>query len=174
LRSEASKRLSAAQKLEDAADEALLQWGTNIGNFFKDAISIAPPSNEDVQAGKGEVLFASKDAEGKRVVHATRLDAQLHVIHCSLDSFLKDPATKSGEWEKWQEEFDVEKQTEDIARDLEKYEQLRSAMEKLVPEKVEYGTFWVRYYFLRHVIETEEARRRELLKGMLSFVVRYL
>jgi hypothetical protein len=97
------------------------------------------------------------------VVHATRLDAQLHVIHCSLDSFLKDP--KSREWEKWRESFDAEKRTEEIARDLENYEQLRSAMEKLVPEKVEYKDFWMRYYFLRHVVETEETRRRELLKG---------
>ncbi|KIV99308.1 uncharacterized protein PV09_08969 [Verruconis gallopava] len=163
LRSEAARRLKEAQKLEDAADEQLLQWGTSIGNFFKDAISIAPPSTEDLEKGKGEVLFASKDAEGKRVVHATRLDAQLHVIHCSLDSFLKDP--KSGEWEKWKAEFDVEKRTDDIAKDLETYEQLREAMGKLVPEQVEYKDFWCRYYFLRHVVETEEARRRELLKG---------
>jgi hypothetical protein len=163
FRAEAARRLKEAQKLEDAADEALLQWGTSLGAFLKDAVTIAPPSSEDVQAGRGEVLFASKDAEGRRVVHATRLDAQLHVIHCSLDSFLKDP--KSAEWENWQKEFDVEKKTDEIKRDLERYEQLRQAMEKLVPEEVSYALFWTRYYFLRHVVETEEARRRELLKG---------
>ena len=38
-------------------------------------------------------------------------------------------------------------------------------MEKLVPEKVEYAAFWTRYYFLRMVVETEEERRREILKG---------
>jgi len=38
-------------------------------------------------------------------------------------------------------------------------------MEKLVPERVEYSEFWKRYYFLRHSIETAEARRRDLLKG---------
>ena len=38
-------------------------------------------------------------------------------------------------------------------------------MEKLVPEQVDYPHFWTRYYFLRMVIETEEQRRRELLKG---------
>ena len=36
-------------------------------------------------------------------------------------------------------------------------------MEKVVPERVEYADFWARYYFLRHVIETEEQRRKELL-----------
>ena len=38
-------------------------------------------------------------------------------------------------------------------------------MEKLVPDQVPYVDFWKRYYFLRHGIETAEARRRDLLKG---------
>ena len=46
-------------------------------------------------------------------------------------------------------------------------------MEKCVPEKVEYKVFWCRYYFLRHVIESEEKRRREMLKGMLSHECNY-
>ena len=45
-------------------------------------------------------------------------------------------------------------------------------MERLVPEKVEYGDFWCRYYFLRLVIETEEQKRRELLKGMCESIHR--
>ncbi|TKA71742.1 hypothetical protein B0A49_04993 [Cryomyces minteri] len=140
LRLEAAARLKTISKAEDAADEALLKFGTNIRNFLRDA-----------------------DAEGKRVIHTTRFDAQLHVIHSSLDSFSRDAA--SPEFEPWAREFDVEKQTERIGRDLEAYEELRRAMEKLVPERVTYEEFWKRYYFLRHVIETEEQRRRELLKG---------
>jgi hypothetical protein len=30
---------------------------------------------------------------------------------------------------------------------------------------VDYPTFWCRYYFLRYVIESEEQKRREMLKG---------
>jgi hypothetical protein len=166
FRAEAAKRLKDIEKAEDAADEALLKFGTNITNFLKDAVQIAPPSEEEVDSGKSEVLFASKDAEGKRVIHTTRFDAQLHVIHCSLDSFMKDPA--SAEYEPWAKGFDVEQQTGDIAKHLEQYDELRRAMEKLVPEKVEYGPFWTRYYFLRHIIESEEKRRKELLKGESS------
>lgn len=99
-------------------------------------------------------------------MHATRFDAQLHVIHSTLDSFLKDPA--SPQWEAWKKDFDAEKKTDAIAKDLEKHEELRNAMEKVVPEKVDYATFWCRYYFLRHVIESEEQRRREMLKGEFS------
>jgi hypothetical protein len=163
LRTEAAKRLKEIEKAEDAADEALLKFGTNIRNFLRDAVSIAPPSAEGSDQGS-TVLFESKDAQGKRVIHTTRFDAQLHVIHSSLDSFTTDPASE--EYEPWTKTFDVEGKTSDISKDLDSFGELRTSMEKLVPDKVAYGDFWKRYYFLRHSIETAEAKRRDLLKGM--------
>jgi hypothetical protein len=153
--------LKEIEKAEDAADEALLKFGTNIRNILRDAVTIAPPT-----AGSegSTVLFESKDAQGKRVIHTTRFDAQLHVIHSSLDSFTNDPI--SDEYAPWAKDFNVESKTADISTDLEKYKELRAAMEKLVPDQVAYADFWKRYYFLRHSIETAEARRRDLLKGM--------
>jgi hypothetical protein len=163
FRAEAAKRLKDIEKAEDAADEALLKFGTNIRNFLREAVTIAPPTSPTPGDGPSKVLFESKDSEGKRVIHTTRFDAQLHVIHSSLDSFIKDPV--SPEWARWSAEFDVEQKTDAIAQDLERHAELRKAMEKLVPEKVAYADFWKRYYFLRHVIESEERRRREMLKA---------
>ncbi|GKT46549.1 BSD domain-containing protein C22A12.14c [Colletotrichum spaethianum] len=161
LRSEAAKRLKDLQKAEDAADEALLRFGTNISNFLKEAVSIAPPSGSNNQGST--VLFESKDAQGKRVIHTSRQDAQLHVIHTSTESFAKDPATE--EFATWAKTFDVEKKTAEISDDLNKYPELRTTMEKLVPDQVPYAEFWKRYYFLRHGLEAAETRRRDLLKG---------
>ena len=163
FRSEAAKRLKDIERAEDAADEALLKFGANIRNFLREAVTIAPPTSPTSSSDPSKVLFESKDSEGKRVIHTTRFDAQLHVIHSSLDSFMKDPV--SPEWATWSKNFDIDAKTEAIGQDLEKHEELRRAMEKLVPEKVEYAQFWKRYYFLRHVIESEEQRRREMLKG---------
>lgn len=163
FRTEATKRLKEIEKAEDAADEALLKFGTNIRNFLRDAVTVAPPTKEKNKDGTEKVLFESKDQDGKRVIHTTRFDAQLHAIHSSFDSFAKDPA--SPEYEKWKGDFDVEKKTEAIAADLDKYEELRRVMEKLVPRKIDYRQFWTRYYFLRMVVETEEQRRRDMLKG---------
>ena len=165
FRTEATKRLKDIERAEDAADEALLKFGTNIRNFLRDAVTIAPPTDDKNKDGTSKVLFESRDQDGKRVIHTTRFDAQLHAIHSSLDSFSKDPV--SPEFEKWKSAFDVEKKTDAIATDLEKHEELRRAMEKLVPEKVEYPQFWMRYYFLQMVIESEEQRRRDMLKGMI-------
>ncbi|KAK1988107.1 BSD domain-containing protein [Colletotrichum cereale] len=161
LRSEAAKRLKDLQKAEDAADEALLRFGTNISNFLKEAVSIAPPSDSNNQGST--VLFESKDAQGKRVIHASRQDAQLHVIHTSTESFAKDPATE--EFATWAKTFDAEKKTAEISDDLNKYPELRTTMEKLVPDQVPYAEFWKRYYFLRHGLEAAETRRRDLLKA---------
>ncbi|KZL81861.1 bsd domain-containing protein [Colletotrichum incanum] len=161
LRSEAAKRLKDLQKAEDAADEALLRFGTNISNFLKEAVSIAPPSDSNNQGST--VLFESKDAQGKRVIHASRQDAQLHVIHTSTESFAKDPTTE--EFAMWAKTFDVEKKTAEISDDLNKYPELRTTMEKLVPDQVSYAEFWKRYYFLRHGLEAAETRRRDLLKA---------
>ena len=166
FRAEAAKRLKDIERAEDAADEALLRFGTNIRNFLREAVTVAPPSQEEIDSGTSRVLFESKDADGKRVIHTSRFEAQLHVIHCSMDSFLKDPA--SPEYTPWSQDFDVEKHTDNISKGLERYDELRRAMEKMVPEKVEYTTFWKRYYFLRHVIEEEEKKRKELLKGRTS------
>jgi hypothetical protein len=164
LRAEASKRLKDIQRAEDAADEALLKFGTNIRDFLKDAVKIAP-STATGDGQSGTVLFESKDASGKRVIHTSRYDAQLHVIHTTTDSFAKDPA--GDEFATWVKDFNVEAKTDDISSDLAKYPDLRATMEKLVPDTVPYADFWKRYYFLRHGVEAAEERRRELLKGKL-------
>ncbi|KAJ6070006.1 hypothetical protein N7499_011893 [Penicillium canescens] len=159
FKAEAARRLKEIEKAEEAADEAIMRFGMNISQKLREAVSIVPPETDE----SGKLLFESKDAEGKRVIHATRFEAQLHVIHSNLESFTKDPV--SDEWPAFKKEFNVESKTDEIAADLEKYPELRSAMEKLVPEQVEYAEFWVRYYFLRLVVETEEKKRKELLKG---------
>ncbi|KAJ5380706.1 uncharacterized protein N7496_003134 [Penicillium cataractarum] len=159
FKAEAARRFKEIEKAEEAADEAILRFGLNISQKLREAVSIVPPETDD----SGKLLFESKDADGKRVIHATRFEAQLHVIHSNMDSFTKDPV--SDKFPEFKNEFNVESKTDEIAADLEKYPELRATMEKLVPEKVEYAEFWTRYYFLRLVIETEEQKRKELLKG---------
>jgi hypothetical protein len=89
----------------------------------------------------------------------------LHAVHTTASSFTQDP--QGEQWAEWEKAFDIDKQTEDIAQDLDKFEDLRRAMEKLVPEKVEYRPFWVRYYFIRKAIDEEEKKRKEVLKGKI-------
>ncbi|KAI0864009.1 BSD domain-containing protein [Xylaria cubensis] len=160
LRTEAANRLRDIQRAEDAADEALLKFGTNIRDFFRDAITVNPGASD---AEGGGNRFESKDDSGKRVIHSSRYDAQLHVLHTTEKSFTEDPATD--EFATWAKDFNADAKTDSISADLAKYPELRANMEKLVPDRVPYADFWKRYYFLRHSIETAEARRRDLLKA---------
>ena len=74
LRAKAMKGITDLQKAEDAADAYLAQLGTNLGNFFKDAVTIVPPEEgEDEIEGrkttKKEVLFETKGSdESKRPI----------------------------------------------------------------------------------------------------------
>jgi hypothetical protein len=170
LRLTATSKLKDLQRAEDAADEALLKFGTNVRDFLRDAVVISAPTAADASKPKGtdaagnEVLFeTTEQGTGRKVFHTTRLDAQLHAVHTTASSFTQDP--QGEQWAEWEKTFDVDKQTEAIAQDLDKFEDLRRAMEKLVPEKVEYRPFWVRYYFIRKAIDEEEKKRKEILKG---------
>ncbi|TGJ88530.1 hypothetical protein E0Z10_g232 [Xylaria hypoxylon] len=160
LRSEAAIRLKDLQRAEDAADEALLKFGSNIRDFFRDAVIVRPETSGAEGSGN---RFESKDDSGKRVIHSSRYDAQLHVLHTTEKSFTEDPATD--EFTTWAKDFDADAKTDGISADLAKYPELRANMEKLVPDRVPYADFWKRYYFLRHSIETADARRRDLLKA---------
>ncbi|QIX01947.1 hypothetical protein AMS68_007464 [Peltaster fructicola] len=169
LRTTAAARFKDLQKAEDAADEALLKFGTNIRDFLREAVIVSAPT--DGHSGKrgrdaegNEVLFETQEpGTGRKIFHTTRLDAQLHAIHSNLAALSADP--QGEKWEQWQKDFNIDDRTIAISADLERHTELRSAMEKLVPEKVEYKAFWMRYYFLRSAVEEEEKRRKEVLKG---------
>ena len=127
LRGEAAKRLKDLQKAEDAADEALLRFGSNLRDFLSDAIKIAPPTGGADEQGNNPVLFESKDAHGKRVIHTSRFDAQLHVIHTTSDNFMKDGA--GDEYDAWTKDFD-----------LDQISPLRLASKMTVPILIAHGT----------------------------------
>ena len=165
FRSEAAKRIKDIERAEDAADEALLRLGTNIRNFLRDAVAVSPPEESQEPNNQSKVLFESKDHAGKRVIHTNRLDAQLHLIHTRSASFAQDPDTEGSSCTDFRSQFKIDDRTADIAQNLDKYPDLRRRMEELVPEKVDYESFWSRYYFLRQGLERAEEKRREMLKG---------
>lgn len=179
LRSTAAARLKDLQRAEDAADDALVKFGTNVRDFLRDAVVVTAPTDSDSGRPRGkdsagnEVLFETQEpGTGRKIFHSTRLDAQLHAIHSSIASFTEDP--QGDKWQQWQQGFDIDKHTSTIAQDLDKYAELRSSMEKLVPEKVEYRAFWMRYYFLREAVDEEERRRKEVLKGKIDYSIQVL
>jgi hypothetical protein len=153
------KGVAEIEAAEARADEYLAKFGSSIGGFLRDAITISPPAN-----GEEEVVMQTGE-DKKKQIFTTRLDAQLHLLHSNLELFRTDPKVES--FETFGDTFSVEEQTDKIASDLERYPELRASMEKLVPDEVEYKAFWIRYYFLRNELDQEEKKRKELLKGTI-------
>lgn len=96
----------------------------------------------------------------------TRLDAQLHLLHTNVELFKNTPT--GAEYTEFAKDFSVDAKTDQIAKDLDAYPELRAVMESLVPETVQYAEFWKRYYFLRAQLDSEEQKRKEILKGALQ------
>lgn len=70
LKKGAAQRMSEIEAAEARADEYLLRFGTNIGNFLKEAVTIRPPegSVEGLNGERREVVFEQKGEEGKRQI----------------------------------------------------------------------------------------------------------
>lgn len=173
FKSEAAKRLLELQKAEDAADEALFRLGSNLATFLGKTVTKVSSQDGADNHNDSQLLFESHDPNsGRRHIHTSRLEAQLHALHTNAATFTQDPCGSS-EWNTWAENFDVETKTGDIARDLDRFPELREMLERLTgpsttdeaKEKVEYSEFWRRYYFVRGIVETGDQKRREMLKG---------
>ncbi|KAI5778357.1 hypothetical protein EDC01DRAFT_622691 [Geopyxis carbonaria] len=163
LRKGAAQRISEMEAAEARADEYLAKFGSNIGSFLRDAVTIVPP-DLDKDGHDTDVVFETKASiEGGKKIFTTRLDAQLHLLHIKHDLFATDPDVPR--FESFANSFSVDEITQQISSDLDKYPELRSTMEILVPADVQYTQFWTRYYFLRSELDLEEKKRKDLLKG---------
>lgn len=70
LKKGAAQRISEMEAAEARADEYLLRFGANIGNFLKEAVTIRPPegSGGGLDGDKKELVFEQKGEEGKRQI----------------------------------------------------------------------------------------------------------
>ena len=84
FRSEAAKRLKDIEKAEDAADEALLRFGTNVRNFLKEAVTVVPAEEERPGTAKPSVLFDSTKPQEGRTSQDRRKDllkGEMRIAH---------------------------------------------------------------------------------------------
>lgn len=94
------------------------------------------------------------------------MDALLGELHGNPAVFLSDPnSSQEPSFASWKDEFSAEKSTDDIAALLERYPDLRAQMDDLVPEKVSYKDFWMRYMFQKSKIDADETRRKQLFQS---------
>eukprot|EP00171_Calliarthron_tuberculosum_P008769 IDg8769t1 len=96
-------------------------------------------------------------------VPRTRFEERLFEIQANPDTYCK-PATDLAAFEKWGDKFDLDQVANQCIAILHKHGAIADLYIKVVPSMVEENTFWMRYFFAKHVLENEEERRRKLLK----------
>ncbi|CAN6649226.1 protein Dos2p [Trichomonascus vanleenenianus] len=158
------------EKIENKAGSYLSQVGSDLRSFLKDAVTVSSPvarprDGFDPDAGEdapSEVLFNVPE-DIRNQIYSTRLDAQLHALHTSKEPFLVKTSEDDG-YNKFAADFDVDKKTDQIAKDLEEHPSLRKLMEQLVPSQVSYNEFWTKYYYMRGQIAQQEEKRKLLVQ----------
>jgi hypothetical protein len=69
LKKGAAQRISEIEAAEARADEYLVKFGSNIGSFLRDAVTIVPPDELAHEGGSRELVFEVKGPEeGKRQI----------------------------------------------------------------------------------------------------------
>ena len=90
----------------------------------------------------------------------------LHDLHTNSDLLLGNPdASKDPSFASWQSEFSADHHTDEIASLLDRYPELRSEMDSLVPESVSYKDFWMRYLYRKSKIDADEVKRKQLFES---------
>lgn len=88
----------------------------------------------------------------------------LHELHSHPDILRHDPVQEPA-FQPWSKDFSAETHTDEIASLLERYPELRSQMDTLVPEHVSYSDFWKRYLYQKSKIDADEARRKQMIES---------
>lgn len=93
----------------------------------------------------------------------------LHDLNTNPDLLCKNPDEFcEPSFVSWQATFSAEQRTDDIAALLDRYPELRSLMDSLVPEKISYKEFWMRYLYQKSKLDADEAKRKQLLESNLD------
>ncbi|KAI8141871.1 hypothetical protein BJV82DRAFT_617842 [Fennellomyces sp. T-0311] len=147
------------------AEQYLQKFGTEVVDVLSKTITVLEPDSGDERS--------RESGESTRHVYATRKESLLAKMRADPDTYLQDPAkTVAGDTSKlkvletFNAGFSIDAYTEEIARLLDEFPQVREMMNDLVPVQVNYTAFWQRYFYHVWVIEQDEQKRQMIVKGV--------
>ncbi|KAI7877935.1 hypothetical protein K492DRAFT_238885 [Lichtheimia hyalospora FSU 10163] len=143
------------------AEQYMQKFGTEVMQTLNKTITVLNPDDPSTTQGKqsSEQHDSTKQPTSTRVF-ANRKDQLLAEMRSNEDTFLNDVNDT-----KDMEQFDAEKRTEEIAKLLDEYSELREMMDNLVPVKVSYVLFWKRYFYHAWKIEEDDKKRQLITKA---------
>lgn len=93
----------------------------------------------------------------------TRFEKRIYELQANPDTYC-EPAKDLDAFAEWGEGFDLDNYEEACKEVLYTHESIAELYVEVVPDIVEEDTFWMRYFFAKHILEQEEERRKRLLE----------
>lgn len=151
LQTQASHALDTLDSKLELVERQAGKYASLFASFFSDIISVNPVLTQ-TDDDETETIFTSPLANTR--YGASRYDTELLKLHTTAAYYLEGG-----------EELDVEARTDEIALLLAQYpDTLERLMNSLVPVKVSYNQFWLRYFAAEAQLKKAEEKRKELLK----------
>ncbi|KAI3742735.1 hypothetical protein L1987_60429 [Smallanthus sonchifolius] len=141
------------------------------------AIDVVLKSTADIIAQGKEALLQPSDVDdsysdrsGLDSRRYSRFDAQLNAIRFDLRTYCEDPEDLE-DYRNWKLGFVVEDKKDEIEKlvgDKIDNGDLAGMYLKLVPNEVDDGTFWCRYFYKVHKLKQQEDMRAKIVNRSLS------
>ncbi|XP_076462657.1 uncharacterized protein LOC143295009 [Babylonia areolata] len=140
-----------AENTSTAKDKLTKGLSTFLGGISK--ALVVPPDDE------GQIPITASSAE-----LYDRATARLHAVQVDPDTYLQEPDGPQEQYSRWCETFDPDSVKGEISELLVSKAEVRGLYTKLVPSRVSHVDFWRHYFYKRHQMDLDQARKEALMK----------
>ncbi|KAJ3239719.1 BSD domain-containing protein 1 [Chytriomyces hyalinus] len=158
-----SETVHKIEALADKAEDFLESVEKGVWGFMSSAISMIPSATG----------AASKTVPNKSSIIFDRRTATILSLRHAESTYILDPSkptsTATSEldlaqrYTEYKNRFDITHYSGQIARIFEDDHEVRALLTKIVPSKVNYDEFWMRYFFRVSEVDREEEARKRLM-----------
>ncbi|KAI4304511.1 hypothetical protein MLD38_040007 [Melastoma candidum] len=150
-----------------------------VGHVFDDlGSSVLKGTAQIISQGKDAILAADALVKSDLSDHPSpasnpsyrvysRFEAQLRALQGDAGTFGVEPEDAE-DYAAWKSGFDLGAKKGEIEGLLDTNEDMMGIYERLVPGEIDYGTFWLRYFYRVHKLEQAESLRVNLVKRAIS------
>lgn len=161
--SRAVKELPSSIEVGTSAIDGVLKSTADIIAQGKEAL-LAPSDVDDSDASDRHNYSDRRGLDSRRY---SRFDAQLNAIRSDTRTYCEDPEDLD-DYNNWKLGFVVGDKKDEIEKLVGDNGDLAGIYSKVVPNEVDDGTFWYRYFYKVHKLKQQEDMRAKLVKRSLS------
>lgn len=165
---------SVAQESLESVGQAIDDIGTTVWKSTAQIIShgrdsllasdFDSDSYDSSNNGSLKKQLSSSTSDLKRY---SRFDALVRALQSDVNTYLEEPEDL-GNFNEWKLGFELDNKEEEIENLIEENGIVEEIYEKVVPNKIDHESFWIRYFYKLHKLKQVEEARAKLVKRAIS------